>query len=105
MHTLFTEYLTRLNRGLPTFGAQLSLFPDVPLVQSPLQEFFKDYIECYSVMLVQFASQPTSKPLRFGSAYSYHENAYKEKALQCRLSTAESQLRVLTNTKMIGRRW
>ncbi|MCJ1264295.1 hypothetical protein MMC22_004166 [Lobaria immixta] len=62
---IFAENLPKLNEALPAFGAQLPLFPDVPQVQDPLQKVFREYIECYSVMLTHFSSHPT--PISFQS--------------------------------------
>src|SRR5437764_14132763 len=51
---IFVENLPKLNEALPAFGAQLPLFPDVPQVQVPLQNVFREYMECYSIILTQF---------------------------------------------------
>jgi Protein kinase domain len=53
-----------LNKAVPVFGAQLSLFPDVQQLQAPLQQVFKEYVECYAMML-QYASHPTRKQSYF----------------------------------------
>ncbi|KAI9881654.1 MAG: hypothetical protein M1823_006635, partial [Watsoniomyces obsoletus] len=61
---IFANGLLELNKAVPVFGAQLSLFPDVQQVQEPLQQVFKEYVECYAMML-QYASHPT--PMLFQS--------------------------------------
>ena len=55
---VFEDDLPKLNAILPPFGAQLELFPDVSQVQNPLQNIFREYIECYITMLLQLASHP-----------------------------------------------
>ncbi|KIY02526.1 uncharacterized protein Z520_00991 [Fonsecaea multimorphosa CBS 102226] len=52
------EQLNPLNSALKPFGAQLAQFPTRQRVQEPLQAVFREYIECYSIMLSQFASHP-----------------------------------------------
>jgi len=55
------EELNPLNQALKPFGPQLPQFPTRPRVQELLQAVFKEYIECYSIMLSDFASQPPGK--------------------------------------------
>ncbi|KIW74669.1 hypothetical protein Z517_11439 [Fonsecaea pedrosoi CBS 271.37] len=67
------EELNPLNQALKPFGPQLPQFPTRPRVQEPLQVVFREYIECYSIMLSHFASHPPG--LTFDTFHSRAETA------------------------------
>ncbi|OAP58889.1 hypothetical protein AYL99_06186 [Fonsecaea erecta] len=69
----FFDKLNLLNQALKPFGPQLPQFPTRPRVQEPLQAVFRQYIECYSVMLSHFASHPPG--LTFETFHSQVETA------------------------------